>query len=265
MPKTPRLGWEYPQEDAKSWWDTYESLLNQQETDVLAALEESTMYLTGGGTVTVDPDTDILSWSAGFSLISFANGGIITIDPGTLSGFVDGSVGYVDVARPLSTNSTKSLVKGTSSRYVSTRVPIVWRVRDGLVFRNNRGQAQDFMYFDNGSFNTGDVLTGVTKYSIMSIDNGTNIGGSKGDLWYFDCVIASGIGVGPVGIKVYKDVAQTELIKDYGSVALPFVDSQGFSFEGIENQDLHFTLENLSAGTARYAGSARGIYIGDKI
>lgn len=259
MPKTLRLGWEYPQEDAKAWYDLYERLINQQESDILLALEDYNLYLVGGGKVAIDLDTDTVSWTSDFTLVSFGNGGVITIEPGSLNNFVDGSIAYVEVTRPITTTETKTLSIGASTIYAKDRVPLFWRVRDGIIYRQRRAATADFMYWEQARVAASDISASGFWEAYFPVTGGTGEDGNAGHAWYLD--ISATVGVGPARFRAFKDAARTDLIYDTGSVALPFVDRIGFSFEDVENDRIYFSIENLSAGVARYSTKIKGSYL----
>lgn len=114
MPTTSKLDLLYPTEGQPQWYSIFSSLMNTMDSNLWVAIENTNLFLSGGGTVTFTSGTGTLEWDEDFVLISTLSGGEITIPAGSLASIADGEVVYVEVARPVSGTRELTLSKAAS-------------------------------------------------------------------------------------------------------------------------------------------------------
>lgn len=157
MPTTNRLGWRYPVEDQKDWWDIWVALINQQDSDVWAAFENSFLVLTGGGDISLDTATNLVTWTNDMYLISLLSQAELRIPAGSVT-MNDGNVAYLNVSRPV-LSSADTVLQVTSNPLVSQNqrntVFVMVRRGDELIMRPWQGQPQSVTFDD--VFNTGSI------------------------------------------------------------------------------------------------------------
>lgn len=189
MPKTSRLGWEYPTEDQKDWWDVWVALMNQMDADTWASFENSFLLLRGGGDISLDTATDTVTWTADLYLLSLLSGMSARIPAGSAT-LEDGNIGYIDISRPLAGNYDTTL-QVTSNPLISqeqrTTVFVMLRSGDELIMRPFQGQPPNITFddeFDTGSIaatgywekeiNIGSIKTGTFQLVQLTLDSGTS-------------------------------------------------------------------------------------------
>lgn len=123
---TGNLSIRYPSEYADPFWTDYVNQMTDLDENILAALEDSSLVMEGGGTLDLTGDT--FSWSADLKLICTRTGAILTIPAGSTT-ITDGQVSSLSgLTRPLTTGSVSSFVASTSGpAYDSTKIPVFHR------------------------------------------------------------------------------------------------------------------------------------------
>lgn len=134
--KTSLMQFVYPTMLDPLWYGTFETLMGQLDVSILAALENPSLVLTGGGTISLDGD--ILTWTDDLVVLALQTGGKVTVPAGSLSGFSAGSIAYVEVSRPVAGSTIGSIAKAysLSGAIYANYVPLIVRVDDALVMRN---------------------------------------------------------------------------------------------------------------------------------
>ena len=135
MPTTDRLGWKYPTEEQRDWWQVWMTLINQMDADVWASFENAFIVLKGGGSVYLDTVGDQLVWTEDLYLLNTLSGGTVRLPAGSVS-FDDGDIAYVDITRPLSSNYDSTMQVSSTPLVGSTQrntVFVAIRTGDELV------------------------------------------------------------------------------------------------------------------------------------
>lgn len=134
MPQTDRLGFKYPTENEDPFYETFRAMMNQVDSYIYTAIENLGIVLRGGGLIELNGDT--FSWSEKFEILSLSTGGIITIDPDSLT-VVEGKVIYIDVPRPIQGVLTRTLKAADTILATDTSKLFVGIRRSGKIsFRN---------------------------------------------------------------------------------------------------------------------------------
>ena len=190
MPTTTRLGWIYPTEEQKDWWNIWKTLVNQMDSDVWASFENSFLVLSGGGDIYLDTVMDTLAWSGDLYIRSLLTMGTVRIPAGSVT-LEDGNIGYVVVSRPL-LGSSDGTLQVTSTPLVGAeqrnKVFVCARVGDELILRPWQGVPQSKTFddnFDTGSIasssywekeiNIGSIKTGTYQLVKLTLGAGTSI------------------------------------------------------------------------------------------
>jgi len=180
MPTTSKMGFIYPLEGQVNWYVVFQALINGIDSDVYASLEDPHLLLNGGGMITLDEVADELSWSDDLEILSTLTGGSITITAGTLTGFADGKVAYVEVSRPVS--GSRILTLGVADTLTGNRNRVFIALRRGttVLMRNsaNRSKVGSIDYWGSETFTTGSIAdSGGSESGIIPV------GVNKGSIW----------------------------------------------------------------------------------
>jgi hypothetical protein len=182
MPLTRKLGWIYPAETQRDWMDIWDTLMNQQDTDVYSAIEDPNLYLRGGGEIYLDTALDILYWDAPMEILSCLTGGVVAISAGSLVGFTDGKIAYVQVSRPITGNVVLTLQVADYIGSDRNKIFVAMRRGDVVYMRNNVNRVAmaeidkwaakkvtTLSVSPAGDWKTGSIRTGVSKGSIWRL------------------------------------------------------------------------------------------------
>jgi len=190
MPTTSRLGWKYPTEDQKDWWDVWVSLANQMDADVWASFENSFLLLRGGGDISLNTVTNTVTWTADLYLLSLLSGMAARVPAGSET-LEDGNIAYIEISRPLAGNFDTTL-QVTSNPLISQNqrntVFVMMRSGSELIMRPFQAQPPSITFddeFDTGSIasggaywereiNIGSIKTGTFQLVQLSLDTGTS-------------------------------------------------------------------------------------------
>lgn len=173
MPKTPRLGMIYPQENQKPWFDLFTSFANSIDAALYASREDRNYILEGGGVVSWS--AGVLSWTESIYLASPYTGYRLELptseSPVTINA---GQFLYVLVTR--AAGAVVTLEAKVSSVLPSSNDALLLAVRRGdvLYFRNGRGYNNG----DSGPLYVVGGGAGIAGWSRHQISIGTN-----GDTW----------------------------------------------------------------------------------
>lgn len=195
---TPRMSWPFPSEFQDPWYDAFVSLLQAIDASAYAAREDRNMIMMGGGSITLNSTTGLLSWSAPFNLFSGPTGLIWVIPAGSVT-IADGQMFSCQVTRNPQGNITQTLT-------VAAKVPnddnsVVIGVRQGGVvyFRNGTNTASSGADVD--SWNVTAIKTVGASYNAVANDF-VRANGSGGAL---TIVLPTAIGISGQQVAV-KDV-----------------------------------------------------------
>lgn len=123
---TTNLAIRYPSEYADPFWTDYVNQMADLDDKLVAALEDASLVMEGGGDLDLTGDT--FSWSEDFKLVCSRTGAILTIPAGNTT-ITDGQISSLSgLSRPLATGSVSSFVASTSGpAYDTTKVPVFHR------------------------------------------------------------------------------------------------------------------------------------------
>lgn len=146
--ETDRTKIPYPSENDTDWWDQWKTLMADIDAKHYAAREDRNLLLQGGGTMTFNKASGVMSWSNAIRLFSLQNAFAWFVSPGTLT-LLDGQAMTVVLPRGIEVNTTVPATAVTPPLPLSvkdTALVICQRVDDRLYFRNG------MVLFDGDSF-----------------------------------------------------------------------------------------------------------------
>lgn len=174
------------------WMEIYEALINQQDADVWASIENPNLIMRGGGEISLNTATDVLSWSGDIEIVSLLTGGKITIVASSLSGFVDGKIACINLSRPVSGESTATMQIADVLSTDRNKLFVALRNGSSLLVRNdaNRQALTTINKWDtrkivtssvpsgggivSGSIPVGIVMGSAWRLRVTAIGNTTN-------------------------------------------------------------------------------------------
>ena len=72
MPNSTRMGWAYPSENQRPWFDAFEDFVGAVDASGFAAREDRNAILSDGGTIGWSAGTSTLTWSSSIMILSAA-------------------------------------------------------------------------------------------------------------------------------------------------------------------------------------------------
>lgn len=148
MPNSTRMGWAYPSENQRPWFDAFEDFVGAVDASGFAAREDRNAILSDGGTIGWSAGTSTLTWSSSIMILSAATGFRWEVAAGTAT-LDDGEILYATLNRSPTLNTTVSV--SVASQMPSTDGAFALAFRSGGV-----------LYFRNGTqLNDGDTITGI--------------------------------------------------------------------------------------------------------
>lgn len=190
MPVSPRLRWPYPAENQDPWYESFEDFVAAMDNSVFASMEDRNMFAMGGGTMSFDAGTGLLTWGAAIEFNSPVTGFRHTLAAGSIV-VADLEMVYVTVARNLTNNATLTAA-------VSASMPNGAASETFLVLCLRRGTR---LYFRNG-----DVLSDGESRELLQADSAGGGFGSVGERIRTDHAFA---------LKSYEDAGVTTAIGNF--------------------------------------------------
>jgi len=252
MPSTSRMLWEYPTEEQKDWWAIFVALINQQDSDVWASIENAYLVLSGGGSVSLDASANTLTWTENLYVKSTLSGGRVRILASSVT-LNDGETAYIDITRPLSSNYD-AVLQTTSTPMTGTnqRNSVLVAIREGSQLIMRPWQGPPTGIFDD-TLSTGVVASGGGEW-VREIDVHTILKGEVQAIELSSAVPASD----DTAIYVYDDdpSGTGELL--YSSTGIdvttaPFYERSVFFIELINRGSLWVKVVNSSASSDTYS------------
>lgn len=134
MAESPRLGWPYPDERARSWYPDFQALVNALDASVYASLSAPHFIFSGGGTLVWDDSTGGLTWSGAFTLSAPGTGFKWTIAAGSAV-LADGDYGAVTIEPGITEAVSVNVSVLTRIEDLTTNAVLFRRIGSDLVFR----------------------------------------------------------------------------------------------------------------------------------
>lgn len=135
MPNTPRMQWPYPSEGQDPWFDAVLSFLEAADASGYAGRENDNTILTGGGTVSFNAGTGVVSWTQAIDILAVYSGYKWTIPAGQLT-LNDGQIAYVTLTRAPPTSINVTPVVANALPLNDNAIILVARNGSKVYFRN---------------------------------------------------------------------------------------------------------------------------------
>lgn len=139
MPTSPRLNWPYPSEFAEHWWTQWVNFVTAVDASFYSTREDKNFVLFGGGYVSFNATTGVLSWTDAFQAVSAVTGNRWYIPAASASGSVtlqDGEFFYVLLTRAPTTAQSVAAIPGSRIPVSDDALVIAQRLGPAVLFRN---------------------------------------------------------------------------------------------------------------------------------
>lgn len=156
MPISPRIHFPYPDEGSKPWDAVFTAMVEAIDASLYAEREDRNLLITGGGIMTFEALTGVLTWGANIEVFA-ATTGFFWVIPGPSSLVVDdGNVLFVTVSRAPQSSVGVTLQLGSvapNEPRGDDQVLIGLRRATRLYFRDGRSIAdgESFAVFDSSA------------------------------------------------------------------------------------------------------------------
>jgi hypothetical protein len=155
VPNTNKMQWPFPAKDEDPWYERFEQMVTGQDTSGYASREDRHLTFSGGGTVSFDAGTGLVTWSGDIEILSPIAGFKIVVTATSIT-LDDGEVGYINLTR--SPTQNLSVSPAVASTAPNTDNAYTLCVRNG-----------DAIYWANGS----KIADGESKSLFYGIVSGT--------------------------------------------------------------------------------------------
>jgi len=159
MPTSPRMNWPYPKEFAEHWWEKFRSFVNAVDASFFTTREDKNFILFGGGTVSFNATTGVLTWGAALQAVSAVTGNRWYIPTSTSGGTVtlqDGEFFYVELTRAPTSSQSVAASNGSRIPVSDDAIVIAQRLGAAVIFRNGAviGDGQSVPLFGPRAYST---------------------------------------------------------------------------------------------------------------
>lgn len=137
MPNTNKMQWSYPARDDDPWYEKFDQLVTSQDTSGYASREDRHLAFSGGGVVSFNAATGVVTWGEDIEILSPIAGFKITMVASNFT-LEDGQVAYIDLVR--SPTQNVSVVPVVANTAPNTDNAFTLCIRSG-----------DAVYWANGS------------------------------------------------------------------------------------------------------------------
>lgn len=250
MPKTSRMLWEYPTESQKSWFNIFVALMNSMDGNVYASLENLNLILRGGGDVSLNTSTNVMTWTEDFEILSMMTGGVITIPAGSLSNFLAGKIAYVSVSRPVGGSAEATLSLADTLGTDDSKLFFGMRRGDVLYLRNHADRAAMSVFDKTGSEQ---ITTGSIADSGGEETGSISIGVTKGSGWYFKATALSD--TTDSTFKLYSDAGMTNEIlsaENKDAYTSAYEDNSSWYLGSVTGGLIYYKVTNDGANASIY-------------
>jgi hypothetical protein len=172
MPKSLRMKWPYPAENADPWYKKFEDLIIALDASGFAAREDRHIILMEGGTVSFTASSGNVTWSAPIQILGGITGFTWSLAAQTVT-LQDQQVLYVDLVRGLT--SAVALTPGIASKVPNTDdgLFLAYRLgsrvywRDGKVLQD--GDSVELFQTSGGGGGGSGVVTSLGVASTQAV------------------------------------------------------------------------------------------------
>jgi len=122
------MQWPYPSRDQDPWYQLFDSLVIAQDASGYAAREDRQIIMGGGGDISFDAGTGLVTWTAVLEFYSLIAGFKISVAAGSAT-LEDGEVLYTNLTR--SPTQNQGVSTAVANQVPNTDSAIAIAVRDG--------------------------------------------------------------------------------------------------------------------------------------
>lgn len=164
MPNTPRLSLQFPDDGEDPYFVKIKSFFESLDSFIFANMSDRNLVLRGGGTISFNSATNVVTWGSALELVDYVSGLLITISASSLS-IADGEAAFIDTSRALSASVIATLTSAPSVGVGSGKIVVFARNGSKIIFRNGVVLDAGFSgaIIENGG--VGDVRAGTEAFS----------------------------------------------------------------------------------------------------
>ena len=133
--QTPRMGWAVPSENADPWLDAVNGLYTQIDASVYSEREDVNVIIGGGGTVSFNATTGVLTWASTLIFTAPITGFQWQVPAGSVT-LVDGQYAYLNLVRAPQANVTLTMLSGSQIPTGNNSFVVGVRIGTRVNFRN---------------------------------------------------------------------------------------------------------------------------------
>lgn len=177
---SPRMAWPFPAENEDPWLEAFQDFVRASDASAFAAREDRNLILMGGGTVTWNGTTGLLTWTAAIEFLSPGTGFLNQVPAGNLT-IADSQVIRGNVARALGANASMAVSAAGFALANDNSVLLAVRRGTQLYWRNGLLMANGDVVTNLGSTQgagavtlAGDV-TGPSGTNVVEKIRGANV------------------------------------------------------------------------------------------
>lgn len=152
MPTSQRMNWPYPKEYSEHWMQKFEAFVNALDASVFTTREDKNFVLFGGGLVSFDATTGVLTWAQPLQGVSAVTGMHWYIESNIAGGSItlqDGEFFYVEVTRAPTSAQNVTAKVGSRIPVSDNAIVLAQRLGTAVIFRNGAavGSGQSVVLF----------------------------------------------------------------------------------------------------------------------
>jgi len=133
--QSPRMAWTYPSSEDDPWYSPFQDFVIAADGSGFAHREDRSIIWAGGGTISWDLGTETLDWTGEIRVYSPLSGKLMSVDAGSIVGWADGEIVYLELTRLALANVTKALQKSTALPSNDDVMAFAVRIGDAIYFR----------------------------------------------------------------------------------------------------------------------------------
>lgn len=150
--KSPRLNWPFPNEDQDPWFEKFRAFITAVDASFFTTREDKNFVLFGGGTVSFNATTGVLSWTSPLEAVAATTGFHWLIPAPATAGSVtlqDGEFFFVELTRAPQSIQSLATIAGSRINTNDNSLVLAQRVGSAVIFRNGEviGDGQSIILF----------------------------------------------------------------------------------------------------------------------
>lgn len=209
MPNSPRMSWPYPKEFEDPFYAKFVAFVNALDASFFTTREDKNFVLFGGGTISFNSTSGVLTWSAPIQAVSATSGIRWRIPNGTTGGSVtlqDGEFFYVELVRNPQVAQDIAAVVGSRISPSDDALIIAQRLGDVVVFRNGAAisNGQSVVLFNVQILSQEERYVGIAGLQTTDVSTFEGKGG-----FFFDPTKLFGSGVGFTRTIKFRAILET--------------------------------------------------------